>query len=413
MGCQQMISMTEVTGIVETTDSAPKRIAGVRFQEVGKIYHFDASAQPDLRVGDFVIVETTRGRQMGTVASVESYTGQRSTEGSLKPIERRATGRDLAVRKYWEGKELEALVICREANKTLGLPIKIVKAEYSFDGARLAFLYSADSEDEKVDTKELRQEVSKSFHARIEMKLIGPRDVAKLLGGFGACGEVRCCSRFLTEFSPVSIKMAKEQGISLNPQEITGMCGRLRCCLVYEYEQYVMARKALPARNKDVGTPHGRGRVVDILPLKDSVTVLVGEQTFEVHREQIIPVEEWESLQRRAAEPCAGGENCTCGLHKPKAATSEDDAAPAQADVERRERAARRHQPLASPRGQPQGLAGGQPLGLPRGQRQHRRSERKAETHGTAPAGDAPPARPQRKQHPRRPAREHPDKTDA
>jgi cell fate regulator YaaT (PSP1 superfamily) len=316
-----------VETLVETVK--PMTVAGVRFQSVGKVYHFDASAHAGLRVGDHVIVETTRGRQMGEVASVESLTDERAAEGPLKPIERRATGRDLAIRKYWEGKELEAMIICREVNKNLGLPIKIVKAEYSFDGMRLTFLYSTDSEDSKIDTKDLRQEMSKSFRARIEMKLIGPRDVAKLIGGFGACGEVRCCSRFLTEFSPVSIKMAKEQGISLNPQEITGMCGRLRCCLVYEYEQYVMARKSLPSRNKEIGTPHGKGVVVEILPLKESVLVQVGEQRFEVHREQIVPLEEWESLQKR--EPCQGGENCTCGLHKPKAQASQKDEAQASA----------------------------------------------------------------------------------
>jgi hypothetical protein len=155
------------------------------------------------------------------------------------------------------------------------------------------------------------------------MKLVGPRDVAKIIEGFGACGEVRCCSRFLTEFSPVSIKMAKEQGISLNPQEITGMCGRLRCCLVYEYEQYVLARKSLPSRNKEIGTPHGKGVVIDVLPIKDSVMVQVGEQQFQVHRDQIQPLEEWEALQKRAAEPCNGGENCTCGLHKPAAQASQ------------------------------------------------------------------------------------------
>src|SRR5512136_147224 len=172
-------------------ERANERIAGIRFQRVGKVYHFDASAQPDLKVGDYVIVETSRGRQMGEVASVEPPGNKLPVEGPLKPIERRATGRDLAIRKYWEGRELEALVICREANKALGLPIKIVKAEYSFDGTRLTFLYSSDSE-EKVETKDLRQEVSKSFRARVEMRLIGPRDVAKVIEGFGACGEVRC-----------------------------------------------------------------------------------------------------------------------------------------------------------------------------------------------------------------------------
>jgi len=267
------------------------RIAGVRFQRVGKVYHFDASAHPDLRVGDYVIVETTRGRQLGQVAWLGSGTDEHAVEGPLKPIERRATGRDLAIRRYWEDKELEALEICRRVNREMGLPIKIIRAEYSFDGSRLTFLYSSSTEEEKVDTKDLRQEVSKSFRARVEMKLIGPRDAAKLLEGFGACGEVRCCARFLTDFRSVSIKMAKEQGISLNPQEITGMCGRLRCCLAYECEIYTSARKTLPARGKQVGTPYGQGTVVDILALKDSVLVQIGEQQFEIHRDQLRPPE--------------------------------------------------------------------------------------------------------------------------
>ena len=329
-------------------DSAtPKHIAGVRFQPVGKVYHFDASGHADLRIGDHVIVETARGRQMGQVASIEQVTDRRTVQDTLKPIERVASGRDLAVRRYWEGKEVEALVICREANKSIGLPIKIIQAEYSFDGARLTFLYSSDSE-EKVETKDLKQEISKSFRARVDMKLVGPRDVAKLLGGFGACGEVRCCSRFLTEFSPVSIKMAKEQGISLNPQEITGMCGRLRCCLVYEYEQYVLARKALPARNKEIGTPQGKGTVVEIVPLKDSVVVQIGEQQTLVHRDQIVPLEEWEALQKRAAEPCRGGPECTCGLHKPEAQAQPEEgktpASPVSPAAGKSQRAAhRRH----------------------------------------------------------------------
>jgi hypothetical protein len=222
------------------------------------------------------------------------------------------------------------------------------------------------------------------------MKLIGPRDVAKLLGGFGACGEVRCCSRFLTEFSPVSIKMAKEQGISLNPQEITGMCGRLRCCLVYEYEQYVMARKALPSRNKEVGTPHGKGTVVDLLPLKDSVMVQIGEQQFQVHRDQIVPLEEWERLQKRAAEPCQGGENCTCGLHKPKTQEATTTAQGAQSTAEKGERAERRHH------------------------RQHRRTERPSDSEqNVKPSGESPRPGPQRRQRPQRPAREQSDGSDA
>ena len=132
------------------------------------------------------------------------------------------------------------------------------------------------------------------------MQLVGPRDVAKMMGGYGACGVPRCCSTFLTEFSPISIKMAKEQGISLSPQEITGMCGRLRCCLVYEYEQYVEAKKQLPKVGKTIGTPHGEGRVLDVRPLRDSVMVLVEETVHEVFRRELEPLEELEALKKKA-----------------------------------------------------------------------------------------------------------------
>jgi cell fate regulator YaaT (PSP1 superfamily) len=153
------------------------------------------------------------------------------------------------------------------------------------------------------------------------MRQIGPRDVAKIIGGMGACGlETRCCSKFLTEFSPISIKMAKEQGISLTPSEITGMCGRLRCCLIYEYEQYVTARKALPKRNKRVVTPMGEGKVLDVAPMSSMVTVLIDsdEKNRSVHtfpRDEIEPWDELEALRRKAEAPCDKHENgeCDCG----------------------------------------------------------------------------------------------------
>jgi cell fate regulator YaaT (PSP1 superfamily) len=158
----------------------------------------------------------------------------------------------------------------------LGLvDLKIVAAEFSFDGMRLTLLYSSEENDSKLDLRGLRRVIQRVYpRTQVELHPIGPRDVAKMLGGMGACGmEERCCSAFLLDFSPISIKMAKEQGISLTPTEITGMCGRLRCCLVYEHEQYSEARKQLPKRNKRVITPNGVGKVIDILPLKGSVVV--------------------------------------------------------------------------------------------------------------------------------------------
>jgi len=291
-------------------------IIGVRFMPVGKVYHFDAAHHRDVRKGDWVIVNTARGRQMGEVAVLDPPRNG-DADGPFKPIERVASNRDLAVRHYWTRKEAEALVIGREKAQPLGLPIKVVRAEYTFDGSRLSFLYAA--EDVKLNLGPLQEELQRSFKAKVELRLVGPRDAAKMLGGGGACGlETRCCSMFLTEFSPISIKMAKEQGISLNPTEITGMCGRLRCCLIYEYEQYVEARKNLPRRGKDVGTPHGVGRVVDLLPLKDAVLVQVGEVMHEVRREDVQPLAELEAFQRKSAEPCGKGVGCTCGHARKK-----------------------------------------------------------------------------------------------
>ncbi len=313
-----MSKKTEPRPNLEPSSEPPTHVVGVRFQAVGKLYHFDASSIPDLSVGELVVVSTSRGRQVGQVASV-GLPPEPDLPGPLKPIERRATGRDLAVRKHWESKELKALITAREINAQLGLPIKLVKAEYSLDGKRLTFYYS----EEHKETKTLRKRLAQTFRVKVEMRRIGPRDVAKILGGYGACGGPLCCSTFLTEFSPISIRMAKAQGISLNPSEITGMCGRLRCCLVYEYEQYLQARKDLPKQGKRVGTPHGEGKVVSLMPLKDAALVAVGDRTVEVHRDDIIPIEEWRALQAKAAQPC---DQCTRAAPEPPAETQSTDA---------------------------------------------------------------------------------------
>jgi cell fate regulator YaaT (PSP1 superfamily) len=292
-------------------------IVGIRFQKVGKVYHFDASGCDDVRVGDFAVVETSRGRQIGEVVQIVEHPIP-PPEGSWKPIQRRATPRDLVLRQIWHKKEIEAMIHCREKSAELRYPgVKIVAAEFTFDGSRLSFLYSTEAEG-KIDLRDLRNAMQKLYpRSKVEMRQIGPRDVAKILGGMGACGlENRCCSMFLTEFSPISIKMAKEQGISLTPSEITGMCGRLRCCLVYEYEQYVAARKSLPKRNKRVVTAQGEGKVVDVYPLKQAVLVeLETGVRSEYGITDIQPWDELEALKRKSQEPCDRHENggCTCG----------------------------------------------------------------------------------------------------
>jgi cell fate regulator YaaT (PSP1 superfamily) len=297
-----------------------QNIVGVRFSKIGKLYHFDASSIADIKIGEQVVVETARGRQIGEIIQFVSSPSA-PMEGSWKAIERRATPADLLLRQHWQQKQVEAMINCRARAAELQLEgIKIVAAEYSFDGTRLVFLFSTETED-KVDLKSLRKDMQKLYpSSQVELRQIGPRDVAKMIGGMGACGlETRCCSKFLTEFSPISIKMAKEQGISLTPTEITGMCGRLRCCLIYEYEQYVAARKELPKRGKRVITPQGEGKVVDAYPLRNVVVVEIeGTGNREFHRDLLEPWDELEALRRKSEAPCDKheGGDCDCGKNQ-------------------------------------------------------------------------------------------------
>ena len=296
-------------------------IIGVRFTKIGKIYHFDSTQLPDIQKGEHVIVDTARGKHLGQVVQILPEPPSQP-DGGWKTVERRATPRDLLLQQSWQARQTEAMINCRARVAELRLQgVKIVAAEYNYDGSRLALLFSTDS-DEKPDLKSLRKDMQGMYpNSQVELRQIGPRDVAKLLGGMGACGlETRCCSQFLTDFSPISIKMAKEQGISLTPTEITGMCGRLRCCLIYEYEQYVAARQQLPKRNKRVVTPRGEGKVIDVLPMSNKVTVLLdGEDDKHIvasfEREELEPWDELEALRRKSQAPCDRheGGGCTCG----------------------------------------------------------------------------------------------------
>ncbi len=368
-------------------------VAGVRFQKIGKLYHFDFSGHPELKQGDYVIVDTRRGRQMGQIMGFMAPDGGRKAREILRP----ATARDLVLRQQWEAKQDEALETCREAAASLRRmsEVKFVAAQYNYDGSVVTFLFSAE---QKIDTTVLQKRLQRKFEARIEMRQIGPRDVAKLLGGFGACGITRCCSTFLTDFSPISIKMAKAQGISLSPSEITGMCGRLRCCLVFEYEQYVEARRQLPRRNKRVGTPHGEGRVLDQLPLRDAVLVEVGEGVRKiVEREDIIPLEEFRKLAEKAHSPCDkhGDGSCECGmpagqrqadrLHvKPEPEAKADNEAKADSEAKPEEQKPRRRRSRRS-----RSRAGGDGSQSNRRRRGKRRGGKRAKQGREGPANDS------------------------
>ena len=265
------------------------KVVGVRFTPVNKAYFFDANGF-DLDLDDYVIVESVRGKQIGRVVQVKTdYVNEGE---SLRAVIRPATSRDLVAKELFNQKKEEALDFSKKRLNELGLKgVKILDAEFSFDGTRLQVNYASDN-DEKVDLKSLKYDLLRNFPTvtAVDLRQLGPRDVAKSVPGMGACGlSCRCCCRYLTEFNSISIKMAKEQGISLTPAEITGMCGRLRCCLVFENEYYSECRKKLPKRNKHVMTPQGEGKVIEVFPLRDSVLVEIPEVgRREYKREQLI-----------------------------------------------------------------------------------------------------------------------------
>jgi len=283
--------------------SRTPEIVGVRFSKVGKIYNFNARKLENYRLGDVVLVETSRGWQIGEIVIKLPTTEAAPVENSLKLIDRLATPKDLLQRQSWQAKEPDVVISAKKRAQELHLQgIKIIMCEYSYDGSRLTIFFSSESED-KIELKSLRSDMQKAYSpSQVEVKQIGPRDVAKYYGGLGACGlEKRCCCSFITEFSSISIRMAKEQGISLTPTEITGMCGRLRCCLIYEYENYVEARKLLPKRNKRVITPDGEGKVVDVHPLSQMIIVeLADSMRREYHKDVVEPADELEALNNKA-----------------------------------------------------------------------------------------------------------------
>jgi cell fate regulator YaaT (PSP1 superfamily) len=258
-------------------------VVGVRFQPGGKIYTFSCGDVEDLIPGDLVVTATSWGRQIGRVVYVQAL-GAGERRPDLKPVVGRATGADLAQQQYWADKAAEVVEKARQIAAERSLPVKFAAAEYTVDGKRLTLLYESES---KESAEEVQKTLSRALQQRVELRQIGPRDVAKIMGGYGACGEERCCSRFLSDFAPISIRMAKVQGVSLTPTEITGMCGRLRCCLSYEHETYMEESKGLPRLKARVNTPYGVGKVVDLLPLKRAVIVQIEDWRVEVAADQI------------------------------------------------------------------------------------------------------------------------------
>jgi len=245
-------------------------VVGIRFKPATKMYYFDPADLQDLRVGDYVVVETARARELAKVVVTPKDVSKKEIVGQLKPVVCKATSLDLANAQYYAGQEAEALEKAQEKAAEHELPIKVVSAEYNYDGSHLVFFFTAEK---RVDFRALVRDLARVFHTRIELRQVGVRDEAKLIKGLGPCGRMLCCTTHLCEFIPVSIKLAKLQGLPLSPMGISGMCGRLLCCLTYENEYYEEAKAKMPRVGAMVHTPNGDGRVAGYNVLKETVNV--------------------------------------------------------------------------------------------------------------------------------------------
>lgn len=235
-------------------------IIGVRFRTAGKIYHF-SPGQLTIAKGQHVIVETARGMECGRVVTGPEEIEPAPDAQPLKVIQRIANAHDLQRVEDNRKHEKEARVICKKKIREHGLPMKLVSVEYTFDLNKIIFYFTADG---RIDFRDLVKDLASVFRTRIELRQIGVRDESKMLGGLGLCGQPFCCSRFLKNFQPVSIKMAKEQGLSLNPAKISGSCGRLMCCLAYEQKSYEYLNSITPQVGSIVRTPDGEGTVIEV-----------------------------------------------------------------------------------------------------------------------------------------------------
>lgn len=244
-------------------------VVSVRFKDSGRTYYFDP-ADMELRRGDMVIVETIHGPELARVVYENFEVAESDIVGELKPVLRRANNDDLEYTRTLQKHHDDVMARCNEKIQEHNLAMRLVKAEYNFDGSRLTFYFTAD---QRVDFRMLVRDLARTFKTRIELRQIGPRDEARLLGGIGICGRMLCCSTFLPNYARVSIKMAKDQDLPLNPTKISGLCGRLLCCLAYEHQQYTEMKTGMPRRGVWVQTPDGVGEVVEVNVLQQVVTV--------------------------------------------------------------------------------------------------------------------------------------------
>lgn len=244
-------------------------VVGIRFKRAGRVYYFDPGANV-LEPGDCAVLETSRGTEVGRVAIAPRQVQESDVTEPLKPVLRRATAADLLLQQHYKGQEATALERCRQEVGRHNLPMKLVAAEYNYDGSRLTFFFSSES---RVDFRDLVKDLAGIFKTRIELRQVGVRDEAKQFGGVGRCGRTLCCAAFLGDFAQVSIRMAKDQDLPLNPMKISGCCGRLLCCLGYENELYCHLKQHMPKVGDQVTTHMGLGMVSNLNVLKGTVVV--------------------------------------------------------------------------------------------------------------------------------------------
>ncbi len=269
--------------INNTSESENIEVIGIRFKDGGKVYYFEPNGCVG-KVNDYAIVETSRGMEFGKVCQDNKFVSSDEIVPPLRPVLRIATEKDIKQNEENKRKEVEALKVCQQKVLTHKLEMKLIEAEYTFDGAKLTFYFTADG---RIDFRELVKDLASTFKTRIELRQIGIRDEAKLMGGLGVCGRPFCCNTFLPDFCQVSIKMAKEQNLSLNSSKISGACGRLMCCLRFEHDVYAQEIKKTPPVDSTVKTPDGTGVVTEISPLAGTVKVSINESLKTYHRDEV------------------------------------------------------------------------------------------------------------------------------
>lgn len=276
-------------------------IVGIRFKSVGKIYYFDPAGLL-LKKGERVVVETVRGTECGEVVTANRQLEDGEWNQPLKKVLRVATQQDLEQLQKNREKETHAHKVCLEKITKHGLDMKLIDVEYAFDNNKILFYFTADG---RVDFRELVKDLASVLKTRIELRQIGVRDEAKMLGGLGICGRPFCCATFLGEFQPVSIKMAKEQGLSLNPTKISGTCGRLMCCLKYEQAAYEDLLRITPKQGTVVNTPEGRGYISEVSLLTGMLKVVLDKNSMATsfHRDDVKPAKDRDREPRDAAQP--------------------------------------------------------------------------------------------------------------